>query len=161
MMLQLSQWVNSLPLSLAMRRITWLIPVLQILHILSIGMILSSVVMIEMRLWGVSREQTALERSRRFAPWIWWALAVSTLTGIGLMLGAPRSFRDSAFVAKLWMMAAATIATLVLPLVLQSNASGGKEGRGLANFVGAAALVLWLGAALAGRGRWIAGWLGG
>jgi hypothetical protein len=160
-MLQLSQWVNSLPISLMLRRIGWFIPILQIIHILSIGAILSSMVMIEMRLWGASRDRTALERSRQFLPWIWLALAISIITGIGLMLGAPRSFRDSAFVAKLWMMGAATVATLLLPLVLRSNQSGGKEGRGLANFVGAAALVLWLGATLAGRGRWLAGLLGG
>src|ERR1700685_1260153 len=96
-MLELSQWVNSLPISLTLRRITWFIPVLQIIHILSVGAILSSVVMIEMRLWGVSREQSAVARTRQFLPWIWWALALSILTGIGLMLGAPRSFRDSAF----------------------------------------------------------------
>ena len=159
-MLELSQWINGLPISIFMRRITWLIPVLQIVHIFSIGMILSSMVMIDLRLWGVSREKTAVERSREFLPWIFVALAVSTLTGIGLMLGAPRSFRDSAFVAKLWMMAAATVATLALPVLLRANPTGGKEGRGLASIVGAAALALWLGATLAGRGRWIAGWLG-
>lgn len=160
-MVQLSQWVNSLPISLALRRVTWFIPVLQVIHILSIAAILSSMVMIEMRLWGVSRDKTALERSRQFLPLIWWALALSILTGVGLMLGAPRSFRDSSFVVKLWMMGAATIATLLLPLVLRSNSSAGKEGRGLANFVGAAALVLWFGVTLAGRGRWLAGLLGG
>jgi len=159
-MLELSQWVNGLPISIFMRRITWLIPALQIVHILSIGMILSCTVMIDLRLWAVSREKTAIERSREFLPLIFVALAVSLLTGIGLMLGAPRSFRDSAFVAKLWMMAAATVATLALPLLLRVNPSGGKEGRGLAGIVGAAALALWLGATLAGRGRWIAGWLG-
>jgi hypothetical protein len=160
-MLQLSQWITSLPLSASMRRITWLVPVLQVVHILATGMILSAVVMIEMRLWGASRERMALERSREFQPWIWLALAVATLTGIGLMFAAPRSFRDGAFVAKLWMMGGAMIATLLLPLVLRANKSGGKEGHGLANFVGAAALMLWLGATFAGRGRWIAGFLGG
>jgi len=159
-MLELSQWVNGLPISIFMRRITWLIPVLQIVHILSIGMLLSCTVMIDLRVWGVSRERTAIERSREFLPWILAALAISTISGIGLMLGAPRSFRDSIFVAKLWMMAAAMVATLALPLLLRINPTGGKEGRGLAGLVGAAALALWLGATFAGRGRWIAGWLG-
>jgi hypothetical protein len=161
MMAELSQWVGSLPLSLAMRRIVWLIPVLQTLHILSIGFVLSSVVMIDMRLWGVSRSGTAIGRSERFLPWMWAALAIATLTGIALMFGAPRSWRDASFVAKLYMMGGATIATIALPLMLRRNGSGGKDAGISTMLVGSAALVLWLGATLAGRGRWIAGWLGG
>ena len=160
MIIQLSNWVNGLPISLFARRITWLIPLLQIIHILSLAMILSALTMIDMRLWGVSRGQTAIARSRQFLPWIWWALAVATLSGIALMVGSPRSWRDSIFVAKLWMMAAATIATLALPFILRLNASRGKEANGLAVLVGTAALVLWFGATLAGRGRWMGGWLG-
>jgi hypothetical protein len=161
MMAQLSVWVGSLPISLAMRRIVWLIPTLQTLHILSIGLVLSAVVMIDLRIWGISRSGTAIARSERFLPWMWAALVIATLTGIGLMLGAPRSFRDGAFVAKLYMMVAATIATVALPMMLRRNACGGKDAGVPAQIVGIAALLLWLGATLAGRGRWIAGLLGG
>ena len=161
MMAQLSQWVGSLPLSLAMRRITWLAPTLQTLHILSIGIVLSSVVMIDMRVWGASQSSTAIARSERFMPWMWTALAVATLTGIALMLASPRSFRDGAFVAKLYLMAAATLTTAALPVMLRRNACGGKDAGVPAQLVGIAALLFWLGATLAGRGRWIAGMLGG
>ena len=161
MMAQLSQWVGSLPLSLVMRRITWLVPMLQTVHILSVGIVLSSVVMIDMRLWGASRSGTAITCSERFMPWMWTALAVATLTGIALMLGSPRSFRDGAFVAKLYLMAAATVATAALPIMLRRNACGGKDAGVPAQLLGIAALVFWLGATLAGRGRWIAGMLGG
>jgi len=161
MMAELSQWVGSLPISLAMRRITWLVPMLQTLHILSIGFVLSSIIMIDLRVWGVSRSGTAITRSERFMPWMWTALAVATLTGIALMFGAPRSWRDGAFVAKLYMMTAATVATMALPIMLRRNECGGKDAGVPARLVGIAALALWLGATLAGRGRWIAGALGG
>jgi hypothetical protein len=161
MMAELSQWVGSLPISLAMRRITWLIPVMQTLHVLSVGIMLSSVVMIDLRMWGASRTGTAIARVDRFLPWLWTALAVATVTGIVLMFGAPRSWRDGVFVAKLYMMAAATIATVALPLMLRRNACGGKDAGIPAMLVGSAALVLWFGATLAGRGRWFAGWLAG
>jgi hypothetical protein len=161
MMAELSQWIGSLPISLAMRRISWLVPMLQTLHILSIGIVLSSVVMIDLRIWGASRSGTAIARSERFMPWMWTALAIATLTGIALMFGAPRSWRDGAFVAKLYMTAAATVATVALPIMLRRNDCGGKDAGVPAQLVGTAALVLWLGATLAGRGRWIAGALGG
>ena len=161
MMAELSQWFGSLPISLAMRRITWLVPMLQTLHILSIGFVLSSIIMIDLRIWGVSRSGTAIARSRRFMPWMWTALAVATFTGIALMFGAPRSWRDGAFVAKLYLMVAATAATAALPIMLRRNQCGGKDAGVPAQLVGIAALALWLGATLAGRGRWIAGVLGG
>ena len=161
MMAELSQLVGSLPISLAMRRITWLVPMLQTLHILSIGFVLSSVIMIDLRIWGVSRSGTAIARSERFMPWMWTALAVATLTGIALMFGAPRSWRDGAFVAKLYLMVAATAATAALPIMLRRNQCGGKDAGVPAQLVGIAALALWLSATLAGRGRWIVGVLGG
>src|SRR5215472_6597370 len=151
MMAELSQWVGSLPISLAMRRITWLVPMLQTLHILAIGIVLSSVVMIDLRVWGASRSGTALARGERFMPWMWAALAVATLTGIALMLGAPRSFRDGVFVAKLYLTAAATISTAALPVMLRRNGCGGSEAGVPARVVGVVALLLWLGATLAGR----------
>jgi hypothetical protein len=161
MMAELSQWVGSLPLSVAMRRITWLVPMLQTLHILSTGIVLSAVVMIDLRLWGISRSSTAVMHSSRFMPWMWAALAVVIITGVALMFGAPRSWRDGVFVAKLYMMTAAAVATVTLPIMLRRNSNGGKDAGVLVRLVGLAALVLWLGATLAGRGRWIAGALGG
>jgi hypothetical protein len=158
-MAELSQWIGSLPISLAMRRITWLIPLLQTLHILSIGIVLSGVVMIDLRIWGMARSETAVAPWRGFLPWIWTALAVATLTGIALMFGAPRSWRDAAFMAKLILMGLAMLATLALPLLLRRIDRGG--GRGTAGVFAAATLVLWLGVTLAGRGRWIAAMLGG
>src|SRR5262249_33683714 len=97
MMAQLSQWVGSLPLSLMMRRIVWLAPVLQTLHILATGIMLASIAMIDLRLFGVSRVQTSAERGRHFLPWLWIAFAIAIVTGIALMLTSPRSFRDTAF----------------------------------------------------------------
>jgi hypothetical protein len=161
MMAELSQLIGGLPISIAMRRITWLVPMLQTMHILSTGIVLSSVIMIDLRIWGASRSGTAIARSERFMSWMWTALAVATLTGIALMFGAPRSWRDGAFVAKLYMMAVATMATAVLPIMLRRNDCGGKDAGVPAQLVGIAALVLWLGATLAGRGRWIAGMLAG
>ena len=158
---QFAQWVASLPISVWARQITWLVPMMQTLHILSIGAILSAVVMIDLRIWGVSRSLGLAERANRFLPWIWVALIVSTLTGIALMVGSPRSMRDAAFLAKVYMMAAATVLTIMLPFMLRWNSGYGQKDAGaLANFVGTAAFLLWLGATFAGRGRWIAGLFG-
>jgi hypothetical protein len=68
---------------------------------------------------------------------------------------SPRSFRDGAFVAKLYLMAAAVGATAALPSMLRRNA-GAKDAGMPAQLIALAALLLWLGARFAGRGRSIA-----
>jgi hypothetical protein len=161
-MADLAQWFASLPLSVAMRRIGWVFPLLQTVHILAIGMMLSSVVMISLRLWGVSRTQTIAARGHRYLPWIWTSLVVLTVTGIVLAIGNPRSLRDPALQVKLWMMVPAIAATLILAVAMRGEALWEKNtrARGMAGLAATATLLLWLGVTLAGRGRWMANLIG-
>ncbi len=80
---------DGLPLGLAMRRLGWLFPLLQTIHILATGMLLSSAIMISLRLWGVSHAQTIDGGGERYLPWMWGALVVLTLTGTALIVGNP------------------------------------------------------------------------
>jgi hypothetical protein len=160
-MIELSSWINGLPISLAARRVIWLVPLLQTVHILSIGFVLSALIMIDLRAWGVARAPTLAAAGQRFLPWLWAALAIATLTGVGLMIGAPRSFRDGAFVTKLYLMGAAAVATVALALVLRVQGNAKDLRSPAVGIIGTMALLLWFGATLAGRGRWIAGLLGG
>jgi hypothetical protein len=161
-MADLAQWFTGLPLSAAMRRMGWLFPLLQTVHILAIGMMLSSVVMISLRLWGVSRTQTIAARGHRYLPWIWTSLVVLTVTGIVLAIGNPRSLRDPALQVKLWMMVPAIAATLILAVAMRGEALWEKNtrARGMAGLAATATLLLWLGVTLAGRGRWMANLIG-
>jgi hypothetical protein len=161
-MADLAQWLNSLPLSLAMRRIAWLFPLLQTVHILSIGMMLSSVIMVSLRLWGVSRAQAIAALGHRYMPWIWTSLVVVTVTGIALIVGNPRSLRDPALQVKLWLMLPAIATTLVLAVALRGEALWQKKPgvRGMMSLAAAATLVLWLGVTFAGRGRWMLNFIG-
>ena len=80
-MAELAQWLTTLPLSQVLRRMAWLFPLLQTVHILSIAMMLSSVIMISLRLWGVSRAQAIAALGHRYMPWIWTSLVVVTVWG--------------------------------------------------------------------------------
>jgi hypothetical protein len=156
-MADLAQWLTALPLGLAMRRLPWLFPVLQTIHILATGMLLSSAVMISLRLWGVSHAQTIDERRRRYLPWMWGALIVLTLTGIVLIVGNPRSLRDPALPVKLWMMVPAIAAMIVVARAMGGEAYWDKSPgvRTMMSAVATGMLMLWFGVTLAGRGRWI------
>jgi hypothetical protein len=161
-MAELAQWLTGLPLSQAMRRIAWLFPLLQTIHILGTGMMLSSTIMISLRLWGVSRKQAIAACGHRYMPWIWTSLVVVTVTGAALIVGNPRSLRDPALPVKLWLMAPAIATTLILAVAMRGQALWEKRPgvRGMMSLAAAATLVLWLGVTLAGRGRWIANLIG-
>jgi hypothetical protein len=161
-MADLAQWLAGLPLSMAMRRISWLFPLLQTIHILATGMMLSSVIMISLRLWGVSRTQTIPASGHRYMPWTWTSLVVLIMTGVALVVGNPRTLRDPALQAKLWMMVPAIAASLVVAVGMGGDGMWEKNRslRGMMGLAATAAFVLWLGVTLAGRGRWIVNLIG-
>jgi len=157
-MADLIRWLATLPLSQMIRKIPWLIPFLQTVHILATGMVLASIIMIDLRIWGYSRSETAIERSRRFLPWTWVGLVILTVTGVALILSNPRLLNDPAFQAKLVFMLAAIVATIVAAALLRPGdeaAGPTKLSRATASVVATLGLVLWFGVTLASRGRWM------
>jgi hypothetical protein len=158
-MVELVRWIATLPLSQLIRKSSWLIPLMQTIHILATGAILSSVIMIDLRIWGFSRSETAIERTHRFLPWLWGGLLLLTVTGIGLILGNPRSLADPAFQAKMLLMGFAIAATILVAAVLRpvdhATAGGTAGARKTASVMATMTLVLWVGVMFAGRGRWI------
>ena len=159
-MIDLVLWVASLPIGQALRRISWLVPWLQIVHILANGVILGAVVMIGMRVWGISRSQATIAMARRFHPWIWGALAALTVSGVLLIFYTPRrALLDLAFQAKMWTMVVAVAATVALLFALKPERKAAADKAGphrLASLLATLTLALWVGVTLAGRGRWFA-----
>ena len=158
-MVELASWLASLPFSQALRKLNWLVPWLQIIHILANGVILSAVVMIDMRVWGISRSQASIAMARRFQSWIWAGLILLTVSGILLILYAPRRMlTDITFQVKMVVMGLAIAATVAL-LALRSEreTTDGRAGRHvLASMLAGLTLLLWVGVTFAGRGRWLA-----
>jgi hypothetical protein len=158
-MVELAAWLASLPIGQALRRLNWLVPWLQIIHILANGIILSAVVMIDMRVWGLSRSQSSVAMARRFQGWIWAGLVLLTMSGIPLVMYAPRRvLTDATFQVKMAVMGVAIAATVALLLALRPGREAVARDAGglkLAGLLGTLTLALWVGVTLAGRGRWI------
>jgi uncharacterized membrane protein len=164
-MIAFIQWLQSTPLSLSIRRIAWLIPLMQTLHILANGLVLSAIIMIDLRVWRRADVEPLADRVRRLLPWLWSALGILTVTGLVLVLATPRrTLLDPTFQVKMAIMIVAIAATIALGVMLRrlapEPASTGRMAGILASIAGAATLLLWLGATIAGRGRWIANVIG-
>jgi hypothetical protein len=157
-MIELAAWLTSLPLSQALRKLNWLVPWLQIIHILANGFLLAAVVMIDIRIWGISRSQATTAMARRFQSWIWVGLVLLTVSGIALILYAPRRLlTDPTFQVKMVIMGLAMAATVALQLMAWPAAEPkGSHGRHkLLSMLATVTLVLWVGVTFAGRGRWL------
>ena len=154
-----SEWVSATPLSMWIQTVSWIIPTVQTIHILSIAVVMSSAAMVHLRVLGVlSPGQPLVAVTRRFLPWIWWTLLVLLLTGTTLLIGEPeRSLVNPAFILKMSLLAAVLIVTVVFEkgiardqLFWESSAGRRVNGRLLAGL----SMVLWVGIVFAGR--WIA-----
>jgi uncharacterized membrane protein SirB2 len=82
-LLEFAQWLGSTSLSVALQSHTWLIALLQGLHIVMIGVVFVSMLMIARRIAAKVRTEETLEGTwQRFAPWMWRGLVVMLATGL-------------------------------------------------------------------------------
>jgi hypothetical protein len=158
-LLDFCSWLEQTPLSQTIQSTPWIVPTVQTAHILSIAAVLSSVLMIDLRLMGfLGRDQPLARVSQRFRPVIWWALPVLLATGAVMIIGEPaRSLANPVFQLKMALLIAAVIATLSYQVPLGRNPafwelSAGR--RGTAQGIAVLSLLLWAGIVFAGR--WIA-----
>ncbi len=152
-------WLSATPVSMFIQNVLWIIPAVQTVHILAIATVLSSVAMIDMRIFGlIGRDATMAETAGRYIPWIWWSLLVLAVTGITLITGEPvRSLTNPAFQLKMLMLVVAMTVTIIFQRTLRRNADfweGSARSAGLIRTAAFATLLLWF--AIAVAGRWIA-----
>ena len=89
-MLAVAHWLGATPFSQEIQARTWLIAMLQGIHILMIGLVFVSMLMIALRVLGrVRNDETVEDVWARFAPFLWGGLAVMIGTGLLLIIGEP------------------------------------------------------------------------
>ena len=159
-MLAFSQWLSTTALSLTIQKTEWIIPVIQIVHIVAISMVLTTVGMITGQILGVvGRTQTMTQTARRFLPWPWTGLILLTPTGAVLIIAEPQRTLDSnpAFIAKMLLLVIAIATTFWFQSSVRHN-PGFWDNRGPTSATTKALAVcsvfVWVGIAVAGR--WVA-----
>jgi hypothetical protein len=153
---QFCNWLDATPLSQTFQSLVWFVPSVQTVHILSIGVVMTSVGMVAGKLVGITgRDQTLSAMVSGIMPWVWYALAALLVTGLLLTITEPaRELLNSAFRAKMLMvLAMAGILRLVQVRLRQDPDYWGRR-RAAAGSLGAASLLLAISIIVAGR--WIA-----
>jgi hypothetical protein len=152
-------WLEQTQLSQAMQVHTWIVPAVQTVHILAIAAVMSSVLMLNLRLLGVTgRDQPLAGVSARFRPVIWWTLPILLVSGSMLIVGEPvRSLENAFFQIKMLLLITVIIVTLGYQAPLNKDArfwEATNTRRGAIKLIAAFSLLLWVGIVCAGR--WIA-----
>ena len=157
--IELSNWLATTTLSHAVQAVGWIIPTLQTVHILSVGVLFTSAVLVDLRILQLLQRAIPLEVViQRFLPAIWPLLLILLITGSLLIVGEPRrSLLNTTFLIKMALLTVAVLLTAVLQWLFKSSGMSQATDRGRAftgQVVASASLLVWCGIIFAGR--WIA-----
>ena len=151
--------LSATPLSQALQTTEWVIPAVQTVHILAVGAVISSILMLDLRLMGVyGRRQPIASVAARFLPFVWYSLPILLVTGATLIIAEPsRALQNPVFMLKMGLLLLAAGVTLACQAPLRRDErfwDRSAARRRLAVLIGCLSLPLWIGIVFAGR--WIA-----
>jgi hypothetical protein len=155
----LSAWLADTALSQLLQRVEWLVPAIQTVHILAVALVISSVLLVSLGVFGLhGREQPLARTVARFVPGIRWGVPVLLVSGALMITAEPdRALPNPAFQLKMALLVVAATLTWASTHRLRTApavpAPGSAAGLGL-RIATATALGLWLAVLVAGR--WIA-----
>lgn len=135
---------------------TWLFPLFNSLHVLSVCFMLGALLMLDLRMAGLAAKHYAIKQlSSDFLPWIWLSFVVAVITGSALFITrASAHILNPAFQWKLALMILAAINMLAFHWRSRKMPEVLAEISVMPVWIkvsGISSLLLWLGATLAGR----------
>ncbi len=149
-------WLSSTAVSMVIQNVLWIIPLVQIVHILAIATVMASIVMLDFRLLGVSAHgQTIPDVAHRFLPWVWGAVVVLFTSGSLLIIAEPgRDLLNTVFYLKMSLLACVLTLTFGFQVLARRGAEFWERRRVIARVTAVVSLALWVGIVMCGR--WIA-----
>jgi hypothetical protein len=153
-----AQWMDKTPFGKFMRESLFSFPIVETLHIFGIVFLLTSALLLDMRLFGVGplRDEPVSKLARWILPWVWTGFSIQVVTGL-LMFSAEatRSALNSLFWLKMFMIIVAGVNALVFHSTMYKNVESWKNDRVAplgARIYGVISVCSWF--LIVGLGRW-------
>jgi hypothetical protein len=153
-LLPLFEWFYVTPVGETIRNSVWMFPVIEAFHLLGLGIIGGSILLVDLRLLGVGLTRTPVAQlSSDAEPWFLGALVLMFASGIPIFLSeATKAYYSFAFWIKMTCLLLALIFTFTIRRqVTQADLAVGRPQ--LAKLTAIISLALWFG--VAWGGRWI------
>jgi hypothetical protein len=151
-LLPLFLWFEATKIGTVVRESLWLFPVIECAHLLALGLLGGTVLVVDMRLLGLGlRDQAAGDLAGKVHPWMLGALGTIVVTGVLMFLSeAQKCYYSPPFWYKMGLLTAAILFAFTGRRRVLARASPGALGR----VTGLLSLSLWFGVGFSGR--WIA-----
>ncbi len=150
----LAAWLSGTSASLSIKSVSWVIPLVQSIHIVMIGVVFVSCLMVALRVLGTMRTDEPVDAVwKRFAPWMWTGLVVMAATGITLVIGEPeREFDATSFWVKMVLVAVGAAVTALYGRSLRAAAAGAPAESSVSSKAASILVVIvWLAVIFLGR----------
>lgn len=152
-------WLQATSFSTALQSTAWVVPLLQSLHILMIGVVFVSILAVALKVLGWLRVDETLARVwQRFAPFLWGGLAVMALTGLLLVITEPvRELLSISFRIKMVLLAVGIAGAVAFGRHvarhggMEASSPGGHRPPAALRAAAMATVVLWLAIIFLGR----------
>jgi hypothetical protein len=145
------QWCYATPMGDGIRNSLWLFPVIEAFHLLGLGLTAGSVLVVDLRLFGVGlSKRPAAQVWASALPWLLGGVAIMFVTGIPLFLSESiKCLYSFAF----WIKMASLFLALLFTFTVVRSVTRAGPASGRAPLTALVSLVLWFGVAFGGR--WI------
>jgi len=151
-------WLESWPLSAAVRESPWVFPAIESVHVIAITLVVGSILIVDLRVLGLaSRNERVSEIAGSILPWTWGVFCLAVVSGFTLFAAKAHTyFGNLNFELKMALMAAAFFNMLVFHLVPFRSVRSwdiGCPAPFLAKLACAVSVTLWI--LIVAMGRWI------
>lgn len=149
-------WLEGFVISGAIRESQWLFPMIEIAHVLTLGVTVGTIALLDIRLLGLALKDLPVKSlADEVLPWTWLAFAATTVSGL-LMFASAASYYViiPAFGYKLLCLLLAGINMLVLHFGAWREVAVWREEQAIplaARTAAALSLVFWSGVVIFGR----------
>ncbi|HEY4340637.1 MAG TPA: DUF6644 family protein [Steroidobacteraceae bacterium] len=150
-------WLHDTAFGTVIRESVWAEPIIETIHVLTLGVFLGFVILLDLRLLDLVLRRTPVSTIfRQLNPWLFGSFAVMIVTGITLFTGDPVLFYGTIFFKlKMLMLLAAALNVVVFNFTIGRTMMQWDllpvTPRG-AKITGILSLVLWIAVVACGRG---------
>jgi len=134
---------------------TWVYPLLEIVHVVGLGLLFGPIVLLDLRILGIGRELPLGALGRTVLPCVWTGFFLNATSGVLLFVSnAAELAANTPFRIKIVLIALAGLNVLVLHRRTYARAvslATGARAPNAARAAATASICLWLGVIAAGR----------